>query len=323
MDRRETARRFFIQDPATLAQSYVNWAQRRHDEPGIKYGCVLDTAVIPLRPGDVMAVVARPGHGKSSFMAYLAKKTAMDIAARKSEDEVVVYTTWEQNAEEIDAFFQSGGDYSSTDMAWGRVPMDVIKRKAVKRPSLPLWIYGDSNRHEGIQRPPMTVDYVYESIQAMREEFNKRPVLMCMDYVQEIPIDGRKDKTEQVDQAIHEAKQLARRAGLPIVIGVQAKRDVDSYRNQIPTLADAQWASAIEQVADKQIALWRPSKTYDPAEHPTVSINGTDYKNDEDLFVIRLLKQRFEAGFGTWAIRFKPQTLEVYDYQYEPVNGKR
>jgi hypothetical protein len=82
----------------------------------------------------------------------------------------------------------------------------------------------------------------------------------------------------------------------------------------IPSLASAQWASAIEQEADKQIGLWRPRKTHSDIDNPTVKVNGTDYTNDEDLFVVKLLKQRFERGFGVWAIRFKPQTLEVYDY---------
>jgi hypothetical protein len=247
-------------------------------------------------------------------MAYMAKKTAQDIIRRGAEDEVVVYVTWEQTAEEIEAFFQSGQDYTSSDMAWGRVPMDVIRRKAIKRPSLPVWVYGESKRHEGIARPRMTVDYVYESIEAMREEYGKRCILMCMDHVQEIPVERGASKSERVDQAIHDAKQLAMRQGLPIVIGVQASRDVDSYKNQIPTLKDAQWASAIEQVADKQIGVWRPIKTHDPITEPKIQVGRHSFTNDEDLFVIKLLKQRFDAGYGAWAVRFKPQTLDVWDY---------
>ncbi len=319
--KRETARRFFLHDPASLTRSYVDWARRLQSDPGITYGCVLDKHVIPLHPGDLMAIVARPGHGKTSFMAYMARKTALDIVKRgMSEKECVVYVSWEQTVEEIDALFQSGGDYSSSDMAWGRVPMDKIEQKAVKRVNLPVWSFGESKRHEGIARPRMTVDYVYESIEAMYEEFKIKPVLMCLDYVQIMPTDGR-DRTSQVHEAINEAKQLAVRMGLPIVIGVQAGRKVDDYHDPIPTMADAQWSSSIEQVADKQISLWRPSRTHDPEDKPTIDVGGHAYKNDESLLIIKLLKQRFDQGFGAWAVRFKPQTLEMWDYQTVPLNG--
>jgi len=313
IDNKEIARRFFVHSPADLSQSYVRWAEQLKNNPGIRYGCVMDNHVIPLHPGDLMAVLARPGHGKSSWMAYMAKHTARQIVRRGVTDEVVVYVTWEQTAEEIEAFFQSGGDYTSTDMAWGRASMDAIKNKAVKRANLPIWTFGESKRHEGIDRPKMTVGYVYDAIEAMREDYGVKPVLMCLDYVQIMPTNnnGRNDRIMQVHEAVNNAKQLAIRMGLPIIIGVQAGRMVDTYRNPIPTMSDAQWSSSIEQVVDKLIALWRPSKTH--GDEPTINIAGVEYKNDEELFVIKLLKQRFDAGFGTWATRFKPQTLELYD----------
>lgn len=322
--KREIARRFFLHDPATMTRSYVDWARRLQVESGITYGCALDRTVIPLHPGDLMAVVARPGHGKTSFMAYMARKTALDIVKRgAAEKECVVYVSWEQTVEEIDAMFQSGADYSSTDMAWGRVPMSVIEQKAVKRAGLPVWAFGESKRHEGITRPRMTVDYVYESIEAMQDEFGIKPVLMCLDYVQIMPVLGRGEKMERVDEAINEAKQLAVRMGLPIIIGVQSTRAVDDYKDPIPTMKDAQWSSAIEQVADKQISLWRPIKTHDPEDKPTVDIGGVTYRNDENLLIIKLLKQRFGQGYGIWAVRFVPQTLEMNDYQTVSLNGRK
>ena len=91
-ERRQTAKRFFVQSPGDLAQSYVRWAEQLQTNPGITYGCVLDKHLIPLHPGDLMAVVARPGHGKSSWMAYMAKKTAKDIVKRGTQNsECVVH----------------------------------------------------------------------------------------------------------------------------------------------------------------------------------------------------------------------------------------
>ena len=318
---REIAKRMFLHDPATLSRSYVGWAERLQNDPGITYGCVLDRHVIPLHPGDIMAVVARPGHGKSSFMAYMARKTAMDIVRRDAVGkECVVYVSWEQTVEEIEAFFQSGTDYSSSDMAWGRVPMDTIRRKSVKRPGLPIWAIGESIRHEGVKRPQMMIEYVYEAIRVMWEEKKIKPILLCLDYIQIIPTDGR-DRTSQVHEAMVEAKQLGRGVGAAILAGVQAGRTVDHYASPIPVMSDAQHSSSIEQIADKQISLWRTARTHDPSTHEWIDVDGKRYKNDEHLLIIKLLKQRMEKGFGAWGVKFKPETLELFDYdQNEAMN---
>lgn len=315
-EKRETARRFFVHSPADISQSYAHWAEKLQTFKGLDYGCILDKYVIPLHPGDLMAVVARPGHGKSSWMAYMAKRAAKDILKRKADDEVVVYVSWEQTVEEIEAFFQSDKEITSSDIAWGRADLKKLKTKALKRVHLPLWMFGESKRHEGYKRPRLTIDYVYESIEAMYDEFGKRPILMCLDYVQIMPIDTRgADRLTQVNEAVNDAKQLAVRMGLPIIMGVQARREVDGYRNPIPTMSDAQWSSSVEQIADKQIGIWRPIKTVDPAERPKIEVGGHHFVNDENLFVIKLLKQRFEKGYGVWAVHFEPQTLELHDYE--------
>lgn len=318
MNNKELIRKLFLHSPADVTQSYVSWAERLKNEPGIDYGCVLDKHMIPLHPGDLMAVVARPGHGKSSIMAYMAKRKALEIAARGAEDEVVIYASWEQTVEEIEAFFQSGGNYSSTDMAWGRVPMDVIKKNAIKRPSLPIWYVGHSNRHAGIRKPTLYIDQVYEAIEAMWHEYGKKPALICLDYVQIIPVSTGGKKFEQVSKATNLTKELLMTLGVSGIVGVQSSRDVDKYATKIPTMSDAQHSSEIEQRADKQIALWRPIKDI---TEPTINIAGSEYEIDDNLLVIRLLKQRFDVGFGTWAVNFKPQNLEMHDYQSLFQNG--
>ena len=133
-------RRFYLHTPADANQAYIHWVENLANQPGIRYGCVLDKYLIPLHPGDLMAVISRPGHGKSSWMAYMAKREAQAIIERKATDkEAVVYVSWEQPIEEIEAFFQSGDEYTSSDMARGRVPRDKMKRRSIKRAGLPVW----------------------------------------------------------------------------------------------------------------------------------------------------------------------------------------
>jgi replicative DNA helicase len=315
------ASRWFLHTPAESATCYVEWAEQRSKEPGITFGCVLDKYLIPLHPGDLMAVVSRPGHGKSSFMAYMAKREAYNIQARgMAEKEAAVYVSWEQAIEELEAFFQSGDAYTSTDMAWGRVPLDIIRQRAIKeRPALPVWMMGYSIKDSDKRRPPMTVDMVYQAIRDMYHEFSVRPTLICLDYLQIIPILGEhadKERVAMVTEATIQAKHLAMEVACPIIAGVQASREVDNRHVKIPAMSDAQWSSAIEQTADKQIALWRPIRTEDLDDDPQVKVGGVTYDITENLLVIKLLKQRFDSGTGVWAVNFIPQTLEMCDFTF-------
>lgn len=308
------AAEYFLHTPAQSTSNYVQWAEWLQNAPKIDYGCILDKHIIPLHPGDLMAVLARPGHGKSSFMAYMARRTAQKIIERGDSQKCVVYVSWEQSVEEIEAFFQSGNGYTSTDLAWGRVPLDTVKERSIKRIHLPIWIIGYSMNDADKKKPPMTVEMVYDTIRAIRYEYGYEPILACLDYLQIIPVSGGKqNRTEEVTEATYGAKRLAQDIGVPIIAGVQASRETDKHRIQIPTMGDAQWSSAIEQAADKQIALFRPSKVLEAGE--TIEIGSHEYDVDDSLLVVKLLKQRFDSGSGVWPIHFEPQTLSIKDYR--------
>lgn len=311
----QQAAEFFLHTPAQSTSNYVQWAEWIKDAPKIDYGCILDKYVIPLHPGDLMAVLARPGHGKSSFMAYMAKRTAQKIVERGDSQKCVVYVSWEQSVEEIEAFFQSGDGYTSTDLAWGRVPLDTVRERSIKRIHLPVWMIGYSTKDADKKKPAMTVEMVYDTIRAIRYDYGYEPILACLDYLQIIPVSipGKQTRTEVVTEATYGAKRLAQDIGVPIIAGVQASRETDRHHTQIPTMADAQWSSAIEQTADKQLALFRPCKVQDTGE--PIEIGGHEYVIDDSLLVIKLLKQRFDSGSGVWPVHFEPQTLSISDYR--------
>lgn len=302
---------FFLHNPAKSSTNYVQWANWLQTAQKVDYGCVLDKHLIPLHPGDLMAVVARPGHGKSSFMAYMARRTALKIADESNK--CVIYVSWEQSVEEIEAFFQSGDAYSSTELAWGRADIETVKAQAIKRVNLPIWLIGHSIKDSDKKKPSMTIEAVYESIRAMRHDYGYEPVLICLDYLQIVPIAGKMERTQQVTEATIQAKHLGVEIGVPIIAGVQASRAADNRGSQNPTMGDAQWSSAIEQTSDKQLSLFRPCKVLPKGE--VIEIGGHDFEVDEYLMSIKILKQRFDVGSGVFAVRFEPQTLKMADYR--------
>ncbi len=321
MTTRTDPAQFYLHTPAESSSRYVAWAEALKAAPGVTWGCVLDKYLIPMHPGNLTAVVSRPGHGKSSLMAYMARREARAIIKRgKQAEECVVYVSWEQPVEELEAFFQSGDGFTSTDLAWGRADLDTVRRKAIERIDLPVWMIGYSIGDASKSKPPLTVDAVYQTIRSLRIDYHRRVTLICLDYLQIIPVRRGADRTQQVTEAVIEAKHLAMDVGAPTLAGVQARREVDGYANPIPTLADCQHASAIEQTADTQLGLWRPIKTVDEEEY--VKIGKHTYDLTEPLFVVKLNKQRLDQGQGTWAMSFTPQTLEMRDFDVIHLNDE-
>ena len=310
--------RQLVHTPAELATYYVDWAQRIIENPGISLGVpALDRFVIPLRPGDLMGIIARPGHGKSSLMAYLAMEEAKRIYKRGMVGkEAVIYVTWESSAEEIENFWMAQGKYSASDVAWGRVPIDVIKAHAIKRPQLPIWTIGHAISKAGQPMPRMNLNAVLGAIESMEADFGIKPTLMLFDYIQLIPVDGIQDRQRRVTEVPPMVKELALRVGAPAVCGVQAAREVDDLKYKIPEMTHAQWASSIEQAADKLFSLWRPYRTEGPEGEPIrLTKNSRCFRITPELTIVRMLKQRGDDGRHTWAMYFAPQYLRLAEME--------
>ena len=309
--------RALVHTPAELAAEYVAWAERIKRDPGITFGVqAIDKMVIPMRPGELISLIARPGHGKTSLLAYFAREHARRIMERdKVGSEAVVYVTWEQSAEELEAFFQADGQHSVSDIAWGRADLDAIKRQSVKRAGVPIWVIGHGIGRAGRDVPRMTPEAVLNAIESMYDDFKVRPVLMLFDYMQLIPIQGVRDRVQRVTEVPIRIKEVALRIGCPALVGVQARREVDDRQEKIPEMRDAQWASSIEQTSDKVFGLWRPCITED--EGRTIRIEGMRQELDinDRLLVLRLLKQRGDRGRFTWAMYFAPEFLKLAELE--------
>lgn len=313
--------RELVHSPADLSVESVRWAEALNNVPGVPFGVpVVDKRVVPFHPGDMVVLCGRPGAGKTALLTFLARAEAKRIQDRgKEKTEAVVYVTFEQVTEEIDAVLCASTDYSVSDIVWGRVDLDAVKRNAIQRVNLPLWLIGDSLARTNARSPRMYPETVFRAVELMQEEFGVKPSLLCVDYIQLIPIPAQADRMKQVIEASHQVKELAKRLGCPAVVAVQARREVDLRTVKIPELHDAQWSSSIEQAADKFFGLWRPWITephFGPGGGPnTIEIDGQHIDITKELLVLSLRKQRFEDGAWTWPLRFEPQYLKLCDLE--------
>ena len=314
MSNRDSAR-LLIHTPADSAVEYVEYMRILRDTAGVKWGISqIDNDMRPMRPGDVIGIIARPGHGKSTIAAYLTRKVAKDIVREGIDNEIALYVTFEQSTEEIDTFFEipDSEAYSLTDLSFGRIDERTLIKDSIKRISLPVFIMGESITRRKTM-PRMTFDTIYSEIENIEEDYKVKPRIIVLDYIQIIPVDRKDDRVQQVGEAIVRSKELARRVGCPVVVCVQAGRGVDKYEAKVPTAADCQWASAIEQAADALIGIWRPALTEQVGSHKT--INGKDIEVTQNLLIAKLLKQRMASAGHVWFLNFAPQYVRLSDME--------
>ena len=312
--------RHLVHTPPQLAKAYVKWAEDRAKHPGIQWGIpCIDKQMIPMHPGELTTILGRPGHGKSSLLAYLARRQSDIIAeAGKSGELCVIYVTWENTIEELTNFLLADSNLSVTDVARGQVDLEQVRQESVKLVDSSIFVIGRGVGRMAAQNIRMTPEVVYKAIESMEQDYHVKPVVMLFDYLQLIPSKTHTERMEQVTEAPIRIKELAASVGAPAVAAVQANRRVDTYNIKLPEKQDAQWSSAIEQTSDKMFSLWRPALTED-LEFVEMD-DGQTYAVNENLMLVRMLKQRFGPGRNTWATYFNPAYLELAELETREEN---
>ena len=305
----------YVHSPTDMGKMYVEHYQFLLDNPGITWGVdSLDRIILPARPGELIIICGRPGSGKTSLLARQAKRTARSIAERgKSQEECVLYVSWEEHAEQLEVYFAADENYTTSDYHWCRVPIEDVKRKAAKRAAFPLWMIGYSRKHILKQTRELTLSLVMEAVESMVYKYKQapKPILLCFDYAQLIPPERHRQsyrlELKDVMQAI---THLGLRIGCPVFVAVQAGRQVDQYAPlQIPGMKDAQEGSSIEQFCKLFLGVSRPWKWathYQPIQVGQHSIEVTP-----DLFLLGMSKQRGEDGDRIFPMRFSMSELEL------------
>lgn len=317
----------FIVPPDLLAKRVVQYAEYLKNTPGVQFGITqVDKSMIPAKPGELIAFIARPGHGKSSMMSAIAINHAKHIASLKQgttgidkAGRAVLYVSWEQLVETQAlgnmAVIPGEQKLNITDIHWGRANLDELKRRATKLPHLPLWIAGTSHAELGKPRDRMYIDALFENIVETYHKYDIKFDLVCLDYLQLIPVQRGRSRSEEVSEAVKSAKYLAQELGAPVLIGVQAKKEVDGRDDKIPTMGDAYYTSELDHDADKGFGIMRPAKYQAVGSvYELPSKNGPQRIPVTNQFTLmRMWKQRGDVGNCNFAFNFDIPTMTLTD----------
>lgn len=286
----------------------------------------VDKVMLPLLPGQLCTVLARPGNGKTAFLIRWARWWASvmqeNVAKYKENsqffNQYVCLVSTEQTVEELNAFMAAAGtqiDIANmargkfTEAEWARV-----ESWSNRRSSLPLVIIGMSEERRRA-RVPLRMDVVADAMQSIEEDFGLKAGFICMDWLQQmkppLEISYRDDsKTIAISENLALCKQMALNNGCPMVVSAQAARKVDQYDIQIPNADDGQWTSSLEQDSDTQLSLVRPRKYRQEGE-----MFG-DYKVEGDTqLVINLIKQKMGEANIIRVVRLDPRYNKLDDME--------
>lgn len=302
------------QDIAAIGTSYLEHRRSIAAEGhlGLKLG--LDKVdqpngvFMPAMPGDLITIIGRPGCGKTSMMMRWARWRARQLCQEERNDRVVVYITYEQHIEELNAFHVAAEEgISVTDMAMGRITDDEwgkVEAAGVRRATSPLWFIGHSMERRK-KRPIITIGAIataLETIESWRPDQKFIIDSVFIDYLQRIPYEKEPEsKTIGMDENLNRLKDGALAFACPFIVGVQARRDVDDRRLPVPQMDDGQWTSGIEQVSDKIFSLVRPRKYRQEGESfGSITVHG------HTQMLVSVLKQKLGKDNVAYWLEFDP-----------------
>jgi len=295
-----------ISGPDLRAKQFSQVYKQKMKHPGITWGIPeIDNVVLPMRPGDMVTIIARPGHAKTALLSWKGREEAHRILDEGLENKGVFVCSWETTSEEYAAYMLSDEIATVDRIARAKVPYGDMVRRATANAKLPIYFIGRSQFNAGFKTPQMTLDVVTDAIETIYEQYNVHPTMLIFDYLQIIPVPGVTYKTEQVEIATPWLKRLAQTVAAPALVAAQAGRRVDTYDVKIPHKDDCQHSSSIEQVTDKLFGAWRPSITEElNAEPIEVSPGKFVDPGNKNLLILKMLKQRDADGVHTWALDF-------------------
>jgi replicative DNA helicase len=310
--------------PQQVSQQAVKVVETRAATKGdgIETGIAeLDKYLVPMRPGELVVVLGYTSNYKSGLMNFITRHHAKRIKAAGEADKKVVMTfTWEQSVEEqgivdISQIIQIPTDKMMrgelSDSEWKE-----LHRGAVERGALPWWLVGHSIESKE-RRPRLSMADVYAAMAHVVDVQKVKPVLVALDYLQRMPLENsRRDHRIQFMEMVDAAKDLALAFHVPVLLGAQSGRQVQSRTWRLPQKDDGQETSNLEQSADKMISVWMPKNDYPVGQ--LIEYGNDTFTVTENLLICGLLKQKFGPAPKVMGLHVKPQVNEIYSLDRRP-----
>lgn len=318
-------------EASTAGENYVTFRQKNEGGgmplyiPNMEYNAKKDDGFMPVMPGELISVIARPGHWKTGFKLRWARERAKHLQERAAAGDetaaksVVVYVTLEQKVEELRLFqVAAENKISMSEVASGRISDWSVVTKGLRQLyTSPLWFVGRSMDRRK-QKAQMTADNVYTALDEIEkwQDDNQTQIIdsVFIDYLQKFRPDG--NFVEYYSGMMNTLSNWSGDFMTRMVVGVQAKREVDQRKTQIPLMDDGQWSSTIEQFSDGVISLVRPCL------YPEKVFDGVAVVGQKQLLVSCLKRKLGPANFNGW-VEIDPKYNSLNEAELKNYNLRR
>ncbi len=246
----------------------------------------LDKRTGGLRPGQMMCICGRPGHGKSSFAMNVA------VSAAAAGYPVGVFSL-EMGVDELARRVL----YSEARVEQWKAQDGVMK--------LSDW----AQLRDGagcLSKYPVYIDDTAATTpaslrsKARRLQAKHGIQLLIVDYLQLMGSGGR-NRREEVDEISRSLKLLAKELRISVIALSQLNRKCEERDDKRPILSDIRESGAIEQDSDLVLALFRPVVYNDQVLEPSKAWGI-------------LLKQR-DGATGEFPLRFNKSFTRFEDWE--------
>lgn len=297
---------FSANEAATLATKFANERKEvlQMGTP-ITWGMPsLDNYLNPMMAGDLITIIGRPANGKTYLAMYLLDRIMNLLFKSGKPNEAVVLVTLEVSVERS-ALYQMArmSGVSVRSVIRGEADQNALEflgLAAFQLGEMPFFIIGHSTQRASDgrrKRPDLSPDNITRALEYIMNEYVTidgefiEPRLLVIDYLQRMTAPPGMTWNEHYSLSVDWAKNTAIWAGCPVVLAVQAKRDVDERQIKMPTLADGQSTSNVEQSSDFSFGVWMP-KTAGLKRVPKFGGLANPVDVTDTLMLVSVLKQK-------------------------------
>ena len=305
-------------DPSLVSTLTVGSIQAAREHPDCLATGIpqLDDHYVMHRPRRVNGLLAYTSHGKTSLMNILARNFIPQI----KDDEIIVYSTWEDSIEDLSlSFLANASRIPVQSLFSGKLNLsewEAMMKAATLRAQTPLWLIGHSEGKEA-RRPRLTMTDIWAAMEYIADKRGKKVRAIFLDYLQRINRDDMKGEMRAQYMAIMDkTKDLALGFNTDVIIGSQVGRDVKDRKWKQPQDNDAQETSNFEQTCDGIMSLWIPKKTERIGDCliEKKGIDGQAVFVTDNLMILETLKQKKAKAPVLRAVDFLPETNEIRTY---------
>lgn len=271
------------------AEQFMAMRYSNDKVPGVSSGFAdLDRITTGFKPGELIVIASRPGHGKTSLALNIASSVAL-------EGSTVAFFSLEMTGVElVSRMVCSIADVSLKRIRLGEVGQVEASRLDAARQS--------------VSASSMFIDDSFSigmpEIRAKcRRLAAKHDIgIVMVDYLQLVHVTGRLDRHEQIGIISRGLKALARELGTPVVAMAQLNRSIEQRRGsfQRPMLSDLRESGSIEQDADMVMFIQRDrmlnAEKHEEAEASAAAMESAEREKYENIEPASLIVAKNRSG---------------------------